>query len=87
MSKSLTYKKAGVDIEKANRFVDDIKVMAKTTLSKGVVNKPKSFGALFALDLRGYKKPILVSSTDGVGTKLLVANLMARVPLVSTWLR
>lgn len=75
---SLTYKKAGVDIAKANRFVDDIKVMAKTTTNSRVLNRPQSFGALFSLDIRGYKKPVLVSSTDGVGTKLLVANLVGK---------
>ena len=78
MSKSLTYKKAGVDIAKANQFVDDIKNLAKSTIGKGVLNRPQSFGALFALDLKGYKNPVLVSSTDGVGTKLLVANLVGK---------
>ncbi|MEI7998528.1 MAG: phosphoribosylformylglycinamidine cyclo-ligase [Candidatus Omnitrophota bacterium] len=78
MSKTLTYKKAGVDIVKANRFVEGIKAMAKTTMIDGVLNRPQSFGALFALDLKGYKKPVLVSSTDGVGTKLLVANLVGK---------
>ncbi len=79
MSKSpLTYKKAGVDIIKANEFVDDIKVLTKKTLSKNVLNRPGSFGALFALDMKGIKSPVLVSSTDGVGTKLLVANLVGK---------
>ncbi len=78
MKLSLTYKKAGVDIAKANRFVDDIKGLARSTISKGVLNRPGSFGALFALDLKGYKNPVLVSSTDGVGTKLLVANLVGK---------
>jgi len=78
MSKSLTYKKAGVDIAKANRFVNEIKIMAKSTTNSKVLNRPQSFGALFALDLKGYKKPVLVSSTDGVGTKLLVANLAGK---------
>lgn len=78
MSKTLTYKKAGVDIAKANRFVDGIKAMAKTTTTAKVLNRPQSFGALFALDLKGYKKPVLVSSTDGVGTKLLVANFVGK---------
>jgi phosphoribosylformylglycinamidine cyclo-ligase len=74
----LTYKKAGVDIEKANRFVEDIKVLTKKTLNKSVLNRPGSFGALFSLDLRGIKNPVLVSSTDGVGTKLLVADLVGK---------
>ncbi len=78
MSKGLTYKKAGVDIAKANQFVDAIKVIAKGTISKQVVNRPGSFGALFDLGSLKYKNPVLVSSTDGVGTKLLVANLVGK---------
>ena len=73
--KKITYKTSGVDIDKANRFVDAIKVMAKTTANKNVLSRPGSFGALFSFDAKKYKNPILVSSTDGVGTKLLVANL------------
>jgi len=78
MPKSLTYKKAGVDIDKANRFVDAIKVMSKTTINRGVVSRPGSFGALFDINFLKYKKPVLVSSTDGVGTKLLIANLTGK---------
>jgi phosphoribosylformylglycinamidine cyclo-ligase len=78
MSKGLTYKKAGVDIAKANRFVDAIKLISKSTISKHVLNKPGSFGALFDLGAFKYKNPVLVSSTDGVGTKLLVANLAGK---------
>jgi len=78
MSQSWTYKKSGVDITKANQFVSAIKTMSKATMNRHVLNRPGSFGALFALDLKGYKKPVLVSSTDGVGTKLLVANLVGK---------
>lgn len=78
MSGGLTYKKAGVDIAKANRFVDAIKVISKSTINKHVLNKPGSFGALFDLGSFKYKNPVLVSSTDGVGTKLLVANLVKK---------
>lgn len=78
MAAHLTYKKAGVDIAKANRFVDGIKAMTQKTLTKDVLNRPGSFGALFGLDLKGIKDPVLVSSTDGVGTKLLVANLAGK---------
>ena len=78
MPRSLTYKKAGVDIAKANKFVDAVKVMARGTLNKSVISRPGSFGALFNLDVRGIKDPVLVSSTDGVGTKLLVADLAGK---------
>ncbi len=78
MVKGLTYKKAGVDIAKANLFVDDVKSLARKTLNKSVLNRPGSFGALFNLNLKGIKNPVLVSSTDGVGTKLLVADLVSK---------
>lgn len=78
MVPKLTYKKAGVDIEAANRFVDVIKRMAHSTLSANVINRPGSFGALFDLSSLKYKNPVLVSSTDGVGTKLLIANLVGK---------
>ena len=78
MSKGLTYKKAGVDIAKANRFVDHIKKMTAKTLTPAVLKRPGSFGALFNLNLKGIKNPVLVSSTDGVGTKLLVADAVGR---------
>jgi phosphoribosylformylglycinamidine cyclo-ligase len=76
--KKLTYKKAGVDIAKANRFVDAVKQMSAGTLNRGVINRPGSFGALFDLKSFKYKNPVLVSSTDGVGTKLLLANLAGK---------
>lgn len=78
MTKGITYKKSGVDIDKANRFVDGIKHMAKTTAHANAISRPGSFGALYALDIKKYKKPVLVSSTDGVGTKLLIANLLGK---------
>ncbi len=78
MARQLTYKEAGVDISKANRFVEGIKKMSSSTINRGVVNRPGSFGALFDLGFAKYKNPVLVSSTDGVGTKLLVANLAGK---------
>jgi len=78
MKKSVTYKSSGVDIDKANRFVDDIKGMAKSTVTANVLHRPGSFGALFQFDFKQYKNPVLVSSTDGVGTKLLLANLVGK---------
>ncbi len=76
MKKKTTYKSAGVDIDKANEFVERIKPMIKTTARKEVVAGIGGFGGLFHLDSQKFKNPILVSSTDGVGTKLRVAQLM-----------
>jgi phosphoribosylformylglycinamidine cyclo-ligase len=78
MTQPLTYKKAGVDIAKANRFVDAVKAMSSATMGRGVISRPGSFGALFDLGLMKCKNPVLVSSTDGVGTKLLIANLVGK---------
>jgi phosphoribosylformylglycinamidine cyclo-ligase len=78
MIQKLTYKKAGVDIGKANRFVEAIKQMSSVTQNCGVIHRPGSFGALFDLNFLKYKSPVLVSSTDGVGTKLLIANLAGK---------
>lgn len=78
MSKSLTYKKAGVDIAKANRFVEAIGRINTSAKGNRAIKRPGSFGALFDLSGYGIKNPVLVSSTDGVGTKLLLANLAGR---------
>jgi len=71
----VTYRSAGVDIDKANRLVDDYKRFALATKTRGVVSDVGSFGALFRPALKNLKDPILVSSTDGVGTKLKIAFL------------
>jgi phosphoribosylformylglycinamidine cyclo-ligase len=76
MSKETTYKNAGVDIDKANDFVERIKPLIKMTARNEVVSGIGGFGGLFRLDPAKLKNPILVSSTDGVGTKLKIAQLM-----------
>ncbi|MCD6585339.1 MAG: phosphoribosylformylglycinamidine cyclo-ligase [Desulfobacteraceae bacterium] len=73
---SLTYADAGVDIDKANVFVDAIKKIASTTPRSGVMGEIGGFGGLFSLNTAEYKRPVLVSATDGVGTKLKIAFLM-----------
>ncbi len=78
MSNSATYREAGVDIDKANLFVDRIKPVVRNTFRKEVMSGIGGFGALFRMDLARWRKPILVSSTDGVGTKLRVAHWMNR---------
>lgn len=74
----ITYKSAGVDINKANKLVADYKSFAASTKIKGVMSDVGSFGALFRPDFRKFRDPILVSSTDGVGTKLKIAFLADR---------
>lgn len=73
-AKSISYKDAGVDIDKGNLFVKQIKGLVKSTKSKGVLTDIGSFGGLFRIAARRYKEPVLVSSTDGVGTKLMIAQ-------------
>ena len=73
MSKSLTYAEAGVDIDKANDFVQIIKKIVKNTPRTGVMGEIGGFGGLFSLNAGLYENPVLVSSTDGVGTKLKIA--------------
>ncbi|MBI3617171.1 MAG: phosphoribosylformylglycinamidine cyclo-ligase [Candidatus Omnitrophica bacterium] len=71
---AITYKTSGVDIAEANVFVSAIQKDIAGTLSPSVIRYKGAFGSLFALGARKYKAPVLVSSTDGVGTKLLVAQ-------------
>ncbi len=73
MKKGLTYKEAGVDIEGADRFVRAIKGLARKTHQRGVVSAIGGFASLFRLSHLRLEDPVLVSSTDGVGTKLKVA--------------
>ena len=68
-----TYKDAGVDIEAGDTLVDRIKPLAAATSRTGVMGGLGGFGALFDLKAAGFTDPVLVSSTDGVGTKLLIA--------------
>jgi phosphoribosylformylglycinamidine cyclo-ligase len=71
-----TYKNSGVDIDNANDFVERIKPLIKTTARKEVISGIGGFGGLFRFDSSKLKNPILVSSTDGVGTKLKIAQLV-----------
>jgi len=69
----LTYKEAGVDIDAGDALVEHIKPLAKSTDRAGVIGGLGGFGGLFDLKAAGFKDPILVSGTDGVGTKLRLA--------------
>lgn len=76
MKESLTYADAGVDIDKANKLVDTIGEIAKKTFRSGVISDIGGFGGLFSLNLANLDRPVLVSSTDGVGTKLKIAFML-----------
>ena len=71
--KSVTYADAGVDISSGDRAKERIKFLAQKTFNRNVLGGIGGFGALFRLDLQRWKTPILVSSADGVGTKLKIA--------------
>ncbi len=77
MNKPLSYKDAGVDIDAGDALVDRIKPMAKRTMRDGVLAGIGGFGALFEVPKR-YQEPVLVSGTDGVGTKLRLAFALDR---------
>ena len=74
--KQVRYQDAGVNIDEADRALSSIKKLARQTFTRGVLTDIGSFGAAFQLG--GFKKPVLVSSADGVGTKLKVAFLTGR---------
>src|SRR5829696_10111479 len=69
----MDYKASGVDIDAGNEVVRRIRGLARATHTAGVLSELGSFGGLFHLGARGYRDPVLVSSADGVGTKLRVA--------------
>ena len=77
-NQALSYRDAGVDIDAGNELVERIKPYVKQTNRPGVVGNIGGFGGLFALDTTRYKKPLLVSGTDGVGTKLKLAMALGR---------
>ncbi|MEX0601530.1 MAG: phosphoribosylformylglycinamidine cyclo-ligase, partial [Rhodothermales bacterium] len=73
-----TYRDAGVDIEAGEETVRRIKPLVRETFTPGVLTDIGAFGAFFELDVARYERPVLVSSVDGVGTKLKVAFKMDR---------
>jgi phosphoribosylformylglycinamidine cyclo-ligase len=74
----LSYLDAGVDIDAGNELVERIKPAVKSTNRDGVVTGLGGFGGLFQLDTERYEQPLLVSGTDGVGTKLMLARRLER---------
>jgi phosphoribosylformylglycinamidine cyclo-ligase len=73
-----TYRSAGVDIDAGDRVVELIKPLVKATFRPEVLSHLGGFAGLFRLDTTRYREPVLVSGTDGVGTKLKIANLLSR---------
>jgi phosphoribosylformylglycinamidine cyclo-ligase len=71
-----TYKDAGVDIDKADAFIKSIQDLVKSTYRTGVLGEIGAFGGMFHLGASRYRDPVLVSATDGVGTKIKIAVLM-----------
>ncbi len=78
IKKPLTYADAGVDIDKSNRLVNRIKKIAKSTFRSHVLSDIGGFSSLYSLNTRDYQNPVLVSSTDGVGTKLKIAFMTGK---------
>src|ERR687897_2862937 len=74
----MDYKASGVDIDAGNEAVRRIRALARSTFTTGVLSDIGSFGGLFRLDTSRFRDPVLVSSADGVGTKLKVAFLAGR---------
>ena len=72
MNEKISYKDAGVDIDAGNSFVENIKPFVKSTFDKNVIGGIGSFAGAYALPL-GYKEPVILAATDGVGTKLKLA--------------
>jgi phosphoribosylformylglycinamidine cyclo-ligase len=73
-----TYKEAGVDIDKAEAFIRKLRPLVKSTYRTGVLGELGAFAGLFHLGADRYRDPVLVSSTDGVGTKIKIAILLDR---------
>jgi len=73
---SITYADSGVNIDRADRAKQRIKYLAHRTFTKGVVSEIGGFGGMYAIDKKKFREPVLVSSVDGVGTKLKLAFMM-----------
>ncbi len=78
MAAGSSYKEAGVDIDKADAFIKSIRPLIKSTYRTGVLGEVGAFGGMFHLGAAKYRDPVLVSATDGVGTKIKIAILMGR---------
>ena len=82
MGKGSSYKDAGVDVHAGNLFVELIKPLVKSTYNKRVVAGIGGFAGLYSIPLERYKRPLLVASTDGVGTKLKIAFMTGKLDTI-----
>ena len=80
-NQKVTYKNSGVSIENADKLIDKIKPIAKKTCDKNVMGSIGGFGALYDISKLKYRNPVLVSGTDGVGTKLKLALKLKKIRL------
>jgi phosphoribosylformylglycinamidine cyclo-ligase len=78
LKRGITYKSAGVDIDAGNKFVELIRPLVRKTFRPEVITDIGGFGGLFSFKAKKYRDPVLVSSTDGVGTKLKVAFMVGK---------
>lgn len=78
-SRKSSYAKAGVDISRGNLFVETIRPLVRQTFREGVLSDIGGFSGFFALDFHRFKDPVLVATSDGVGTKLLLAKRYGRL--------
>ncbi len=77
-----SYKSSGVNIQKADDFVDKIKPLVKKTFNRNVLSGIGNFGAFYEINLKKFKRPVFVSSTDGVGTKVKIAAMLNKFDTV-----
>lgn len=77
-TRAVTYKSAGVNIDRTDDFVDKLADLTRATRDKRVISDFRAFSGHYLMDLKGLEEPVLVATTDGVGTKLRVAHLLRR---------
>ena len=75
---NFSYKKSGVDIKKADKLIKKIKPLVNSTRNSNTIGEIGGFGGLFKINTKSYKEPLLVAATDGVGTKLLIAEKLKK---------
>ena len=75
---NFSYKKSGIDVQKANKLIKKAKPLINSTRTSNAFGEIGGFGGLFKINPKNYKQPLLVAATDGVGTKLLIAEKLKK---------